>query len=85
MRRYQTALNVQYACNPSGVAHAFINACSEFRDTTEFTGTDSIKIDPALRLIAYQLAYLMGASDMSLTEYQKLLHHCEDMQPQPTE
>jgi hypothetical protein len=85
MKRFQVALNVQSAVNPTGVAHAFLNACSAFRDTPECTGTESIKNDPALRLIVYQLAYLMGASDMPLIEYQKLVHHCEDIQVQPVE
>lgn len=74
-KRNKTAIQIQNACNPSGIAHAFIEACKEFRDSPADKGTDSLRADPALRLIAYQLSWLMGA-DMTLTEYARLTDLC---------
>jgi hypothetical protein len=58
--RYKEALDVQDACNPSGVARLFYDLACEFHRSPEYTGTDSVRNDPALRLIAYKLCELMG-------------------------
>ena len=61
--RHSAALAIQEgACNPSGIAHAIINACREIREEPTFAGTTSIKNDPAVRLMVHQLAYICGVT-----------------------
>lgn len=48
------------ACNPSGIAHAIVEACQEIRAEPHHRGTDELRADPALRLMVHQLAFLMG-------------------------
>jgi hypothetical protein len=61
------------ACNPSGIAHAIIEACREVRDE-HGTPTE----DAAVRLMAHQLAWICKAYklDSDLTEYRKLTDEC---------
>lgn len=56
--RFQDALFIQGACNPAGVASALARAIEQFMKTPAYGGTASICQDPALRLMAHQLAYL---------------------------
>lgn len=74
--RFQNALDIQTACNPSGIAHSLIAACAEVRE--EGGGTDAIKSDPAVRLMVYQLAYLCNAGefDSSLHAYGEASDAC---------
>ena len=60
--RFQDALLIQSACNPAGVAHALARHIAEFMKTPAYGGTASICEDPALRLMAYQLAHLFGVA-----------------------
>lgn len=56
--RFTDALAIQDgACNPSGIAHALVNACRECIDEGK-----SQREDPAVRLIVHQLAYICGVS-----------------------
>jgi hypothetical protein len=48
------------ACNPSGIAHSIVEACAELRKEPDYTGTDQMRADPAIRLMVHQLAFLMG-------------------------
>jgi hypothetical protein len=61
------------ACNPSGIAHAIMEACREVRDEN---GTPTA--DAAVRLMAHQLPWICKAYklDSDLTEYCKLTHDC---------
>jgi len=55
-KRHKDALAIQEgACNPSGIAHAIVNAC---RETREQNGSPSS--DPAVRLMVHQLAFICG-------------------------
>jgi hypothetical protein len=56
--RYQDALDVQNACNPSGVAHSLHEICCEV--SREGGGTDAVRRDPAVRLFVAKLADLCG-------------------------
>lgn len=63
------------ASNPSGVARSLVQAIAECRDN----GVNE-RTDPAVRLIAYQLAHLLGLSEIehepsvykNLSVYKKL-------------
>ena len=49
------------ACNPSGVALSIADACREMRDH-ENADTKRICEDPAIRLMVFQLAHLLGVA-----------------------
>jgi hypothetical protein len=52
------------ACNPSGIALAIADACRELREH-ENADTARICQDPAIRLMAYQLASICGVTPYS--------------------
>lgn len=77
--RFDNAVAIQEgACNPSGILHSMLEACAEIRNDPEHTGTDQLRADPALRLMAHQLSYLLrvAAIDNDLDVYGKLVHEC---------
>jgi hypothetical protein len=80
-QRHRDALMIiEGACNPSGIALAFIDGCVEARKELAFRGTDQLRKDPALRLMTHQLAFLMGVgSDIGLDEYHRCLTICEEL------
>lgn len=60
-KRHKDALGIQMgACNPSGIAHSLVAACSEIRAEPDHRGTDQITSDPAVRLMVHQLAFICG-------------------------
>lgn len=60
-KRHKDALLISDgACNPSGIAHSIVDACRELRQEADYTGTDQMRRDPAIRLMVHQLAFLMG-------------------------
>lgn len=61
--RKDIAWRIQDACNPSGVTHELLRQMEKFRETEAFTGTTSLREDPALRAIAYKLADLFNVAD----------------------
>lgn len=75
MNVYKQALNVQDACNPSGVANLFFRACSEIRDT-ENAETEALCTHPALILIADKLIDLMGRPQD--IDYVKAYYMCKN-------
>ncbi len=79
--RYDNAIGIQEgACNPSGILHSMIQACEEIRAEPDHTGTDQLRADPALRLMAHQLSYLLRVAeiDSDLDVYGKLAAQCEE-------
>jgi hypothetical protein len=81
-KRHNNAIAIQLgACNPSGIAHAIIEACREMRGEPNHKGTAEICSDAAVRLMVHQLAFLCRASeiDASLTLYGELSRACEDI------
>jgi hypothetical protein len=58
-RRFQDALWAQQASNPMGLTNGIIRAMKEVQE--EDPPTDALCRDPAITLMAYQLAYLTGA------------------------
>lgn len=75
--RFTDALAIQQgACNPAGIALALHKACKECLDEGM-----SQRTDPAVRLIAHQLAFILNVAeiDESLTLYADLTHTCKLM------
>ena len=79
--RFQDAIDMQSACNPSGVAHSIIEAIKQVRDEPAYKGTESVRTDPAIKLMVYQLAYLCGVTggvaDFHVGSWEEVYHHCK--------
>ena len=78
--RYYNALAIQEgACNPSGILNSMLDACREIRDNPDHSGTDELRADPALRLMAHQLSYLLRVAeiDNDLDVYRDLTEQCK--------
>ena len=58
------------ACNPSGIALTLVHACRQVREE----GAE-VRTDPAVRLIATQLAFLLDA-DSDVEDYGALMAAC---------
>ena len=73
--RFRDALVIIHpgACNPSGVALSVADACREMREH-EHADTKTICLDPAIRLMVYQLAHLFGVAG---AQYD-LVHYIND-------
>jgi hypothetical protein len=69
------------ACNPSGVAHSIVEACAEAMEEPGHTGTAALCTDPAIRLMVYQLAALMGMEPMAFNVGEAVAdcHHALEM------
>lgn len=52
------------ACNPRALVKALDRAMEEVAAEPTFLGTASICRDPAVRLIAHQLAFLLGVAEL---------------------
>lgn len=75
--RFDNALGIQQgACNPSGITHSLLEAIQEMSDAG--AGTQEVCDDPAVRLIAHQLAYVLniGEIDDNHAVYQGLMTDC---------
>lgn len=76
----QGALDVQDACNLSGVVHSFSKVVTEVRDLLESEGpysTDTINYHPVCRLYADKIAHLTGTQTIgndSVLEAYKWAH-----------
>jgi hypothetical protein len=73
-KRHENALEAQSgACNPSALAIAITEACREVR-----AEGGSVVTDPAIRLIAHQLAYILCIGELDqFQEYDRCLKECE--------
>jgi hypothetical protein len=54
----QTALDVQNACNLSGVVRSFVEATDAIRESGEYSGTKSVNVHPITTLFISKLASL---------------------------
>lgn len=82
MKRHRDAVNIVEpgACNPSGILHAMLEAVEEIR-RTENWDTETLRNDPALRLMCFQLAHLLRTQTMEPDEYGQLLQKCRSERP----
>ena len=60
----QEALNVQDACNLSGVVHGFARAIGDLRELFPDKGTDFINRHPICQLWADKIAHLTGTQSL---------------------
>jgi len=76
-KRFKEALAIVNpgACNPSGIAHAIIDACREIREHEPNGKTDD---DAAIRLMVYQLATVCKVADYALERYMADEAACKD-------
>lgn len=74
--RFQQALNAQNACNPAGLANTLVSWQREIIQAGG--GTDTVRQDPACRLLAYQIAYLFNVNELYQNDYVELTKICED-------
>ena len=77
--RYHNALLIhEGACNPSGITHALLSAIQELH--AENADTLTICNDPAVRLIAHQLAWILNLRefDRDLDAYGCALDTCRE-------
>ncbi len=77
--RFSAALLIQEgACNPSGITHALLSAIQELH--AENADTPTICNDPAVRLIAHQLAWILNLRefDRDLDDYGRALDACRE-------
>jgi len=76
--RHKNALLIDMgAVNPEGIARAFVEGCEEVRASPNFTGTDSLRKDEALRLIVNQLSFMMGNGEMSFEDHSICTSRCK--------
>lgn len=79
--RFRDAVQIQAgASNPIAVSRALVRAIDAVRE--ENGDTKAICNDPACRMIAHQLAYLLGvpALDAGTGEYSRVMEVCEQRQ-----
>lgn len=86
--RFRNALDAQAgACNPRPIAKALLDAVQDVAASPEYTarGTAAICEDPAVRLIAHQLAHLLNlrALDSGLHDYADATAVCEARADEP--
>jgi len=84
VNRFADAVFIQAgACNPSGVARALVRAINACLD--EKMDTNTVRADPAVRLICHQLAFLLGVPEIDDAPlvYCHLLDYCEAHQATP--
>lgn len=72
----QSALDVQTACNLSGVARSFAEVMSALRASADCTGTEWANTHPVARLYAEQIAHLSGAGPGDPSTYSAAYDKC---------
>ena len=80
MKRHRDALAIQGgACNPIAITNSLLAAIREVMASEGYTGTMQVRSDPAVRLIAHQLAFLLDVRefDDGLLAYSKAVTACE--------
>lgn len=65
----QQAIDVQDACNPSGVALFYVRIIDSLRNDHGIRDTDAIRKHPAVVLTAHKLADLSQVASMSARGY----------------
>ena len=60
------------ACNPSGIAPTLVHACRQVREAG-----GNVRTDPAVRLIATQLAFVLDAN-ADVADYGALMAACRE-------
>ncbi len=72
----RTAIDVQDACNPSGLIHALARAVTELHDHPNYSGTAWIRYHPIVLMFVEKLHDLAGRPGFA--EYEKAYVLCRD-------
>ncbi len=78
IKDYQEAIDVQNACNLSGVVHSFSRAMTKIWESNK-TGTEEANTHPIARLYAEQVMHLSGAGMGDSFTYSAAYQHCLDV------
>lgn len=79
--RFRDALFAQEgACNPLALTRSLLDYMEAMRRQPDFTGWDQFTSDPALKLIAHQLAFLFDTPrlDAEFSHYHAVMCTCRD-------
>jgi hypothetical protein len=57
--RFKVAVDIQNACNPSGVARELVRVIEDAMQDPAYTGTDYVRSDPAVVAVVDKLSSLM--------------------------
>jgi hypothetical protein len=85
MNRYKDALDIQNACNISGVARHLVRTIDDVMNSPDYTGTRGLTDDPAVRMIVHKLADMCALHDQPFLYYVEMHDECEERAKQPTE
>jgi len=77
---YLTALDVQDACNLSGVVLSFMGALDKIRE--EVKDTDKINKHPICVLYSDKIAHLTGTQSYAVTAVSEAYQACHDRSPE---
>lgn len=76
---YQTAIDVQDACNPSGVAISFVEVIRAIREEPGFNGTDDIRRHPAfIMFVSKFVAFANGIGEIPHVDFGKAYDICKE-------
>jgi hypothetical protein len=78
MNRFKDAIDIQNACNISGVARHLVATIDDVFNSPDYYGTTSLALDPAVRLVVHKLADMCGVLDQPFSEYARMYVSCED-------
>jgi hypothetical protein len=82
-RAAQLALDVQAACNLSGVVRSFAEITSWMRSEQQMD-TDTCNRHPVSRLFAEQIAHLTGGGTLDVATYSRAYDWCVQMTRETT-
>jgi hypothetical protein len=78
MNRFKEAIEIQNACNPSGVARHLVKTMDEVFKSPDYYGTASLTLDPAVRMVLHKLADMCGLLDQPFHEYMRMYDQCKE-------
>ena len=73
--RFQTAIDIQDACNPNGVSLTIHDTCRALTRGTSMS-TQDIRDDPAVRLMVHKLADLCNVTLLHTLDYSDIYDQC---------
>ena len=89
MNRFKDAIDIQNACNISGVARHLVRTIDDVHTSDHYTGTRSLAEDPAVRMIVHKLADMCNLHLQTFLEYSEMYDAChagqDALAKQPTE
>ena len=84
MNRFKEALDLQNACNISGVVRDLGRIIDNVFRSPDYTGTNSIIFDPAVRMVVHKLADMCQLLGQPFTDYTRMHDACVKRAELPT-